>query len=106
MGALAASAVVSAGSRLATHQTPGIRFVVGYAATGLGLATTSMVAPGLAGSLALLILTTTVFVYGEPFMDAITNLTSSSSGTGPASVPAAPDTTNTPDPAPTEGIST
>ena len=100
MGCLAASAVVSAGSRLATHNMPGIRFVVGYAATGLGLATASLMAPGLAGTTALLILTTTVFVYGQPFMDAVTHITT---GNAPTAAPA-PDPNFTPDP--TEGIPT
>lgn len=75
VGCLAASAAVSAGSSLASGHVPGVRLVVGLAFTGLGLATVSMVAPDLAGSFAVLILTTTVFVYGGPLFDNVGRLT-------------------------------
>jgi hypothetical protein len=75
VGCLAASAAVAAGSSLATGHVPGLRLVVGLAFTGVGLATVSMLAPDLAGGFAVLILTTTIFVYGTPLMDAVTGLT-------------------------------
>lgn len=81
VGCLAASAAVAAGSSLADQKLPGIRLVVGLAFTGVGLATVSMVAPELAGSFSVLILTTTVFLYGQPLMDTITRLTGGTSTT-------------------------
>lgn len=88
VGCLAATATIAAGSSLASGNMPGLRLVVGLAFTGVGLATASMVAPELAGSLAVLILTTTVFVYGGPLMEAVTSLTS---GTRPGGgTPTAP----------------
>jgi len=88
VGSLAATAAVTAGSTLASGQVPGLRLVVGLAFTGVGLATAAMVAPDLAGSLAVLILTTTVFVYGRPLMDAVSTLTGGTTATTTA--PAAP----------------
>lgn len=76
VGCLAASAVVAAGSSLASDGSgPGLRMVVGVAFTGVGLATVAMFAPDLAGAFATLVLTTTVFVYGGPFMDVIAGIT-------------------------------
>lgn len=75
VGCVAASAAVAAGSSLASGNVPGLRMVVGVAATGAGLATVSMLAPDLAGAFAVLILTTTVFVYGGPLMEAISAAT-------------------------------
>lgn len=90
MGCLAASAAVAAGSSLASGDVPGMRLVVGIAFTGVGLATVSMVAPDLAGGLAVLILTTTVFVYGEPLMNAVAAFT----GTGRTRTSTTPQTSN------------
>lgn len=76
VGCLAASAAVAAGSSLAEGQAPGMRMVVGVAFTGVGLATVSMLgAPDLAGALSVLILTSTVFLYGRPLFDLITDTT-------------------------------
>lgn len=75
VGCLAASAAVAAGSSLADGDVPGLRLLVGVAFTGAGLATVSMFSPDLAGAFSVLILTTTVFVYGKPFMDAVTTMT-------------------------------
>lgn len=77
VGCLAATAAVSASSTLAQGEIPGLRLVVGFAFTGMGLATVNMFAPDLAGGLAVLILTTSVFVYGKPLMDAVSTLTGS-----------------------------
>lgn len=81
VGCLAASAVVASGSALADGNLPGIRLVVGLGFTGVGLATAAMFAPRFAGGMAALILTTTVFLYGRPFMDAVTGLTAAPSTT-------------------------
>lgn len=78
VGCLAATGVVAAGSALASGQVPGMRLVVGFAFTGAALATASMFAPDLAGSFAVLILTTSVFLYGRPLMDAVIHLTAPS----------------------------
>lgn len=75
VGCLAATAAIATASSLADGRTPGIRLVIGTAFTGVGLATVNMFAPGLAGSFAVLVLTTTVFVYGAPLMDAVTRTT-------------------------------
>lgn len=75
VGCLAASAAVAAGSSLAEGEAPGIRMAVGFAFTGVGLATVSMFAPDLAGAFSVLILTSTVFLYGGPFMESVTSLT-------------------------------
>jgi hypothetical protein len=90
VGCLAGTAAVAAGSDLASGQVPGLRLVIGLAFTGVGLATASMFAPDLAGTFAVLILTTTVFVYGGPLMDAVTHLTSNPQPTGTVKRPAAP----------------
>jgi hypothetical protein len=87
VGCLAASAAVAAGSSLASGNVPGMRLVVGIAFTGAGLATVSMVAPDLAGSFAVLILTTTVFLYGGPLMEAVTAATGGPTH-APSSAPA------------------
>lgn len=94
VGCLAASAVVAAGSQLATGSVPGLRLIVGYTFTGAALATASMFAPDLAGAMAALILTSTVFLYGRPLMDTVTSLTAS----GPTSPTLAPTTTRAPNP--------
>lgn len=77
VGCLAATAAVAAASTLASGDVPGIRMVTGLAFTGMTLAAASMFAPDIAGGLAVLILTTTVFVYGKPLADAVTTLTGS-----------------------------
>lgn len=76
VGCVAASAAIATASTLADGEAPGIRLVAGVGVTAVGLATVNMFAPGLAGSFAVLMLTTTVFVYGGPAMDAIYRLTS------------------------------
>lgn len=85
VGCLSATAAVAAASTLADGEVPGMRLVVGLAFTGMGLATVAMVAPELAGGLSVLILTTTVFVYGEPLMNAVTSFTTGGT-TGAAAV--------------------
>lgn len=75
VGCLAASAVIAAGSTLADGDRPGVRLMVGGAATAVGLATVSMFNPDLAGAFAVLILTATLFNYGRPLMDAVTEFT-------------------------------
>lgn len=77
VGCLAATAVVAAGSSLASGELPGMRMVIGLSFTGVGLAAGAMFAPDIAGGLAALILVSSLFVYGTPLLDAITTLTSS-----------------------------
>lgn len=89
VGCLAATGVVAAGSTLAQGGTPGLRMIVGLTVSAATLAVVSMGAPDLAGGMAVLVLTTTVFVYGAPLMNAVTSLVSGA----PAS---APSTTTTP----------
>lgn len=75
IGCLAASAAIAAGNAVAEGQAPEARQIVGFAFAGIGLATLSMFAPGLAGGMAALVLTTSVFVYGAPLYDAVTDAT-------------------------------
>lgn len=82
MGCLAATAVVAASSTLASGGVPGIRMAAGLAFTGMGLAAASMFAPDLAGGLSVLILTTTVFVYGKPLADAVGSITAKPTSAG------------------------
>lgn len=76
VGCLAGAAAVAAVSAMADGEAPGMRLAIGAFGTGIGLATVNMFAPNLAGSMAVLILTTTVFVYGEPALKAVSRLTS------------------------------
>lgn len=71
VGCLAASTAVAAGSMMAEGNMPGVRLALGAAFTGVGLATLSMFSPDIAGAFATLVLTTTVFVYGQPLMDLV-----------------------------------
>lgn len=89
VGCLAAATAVAAGSTLAQGNAPGMRLVVGLAFTGVGLATCSLFSPELAGGFAVLVLTSTVFLYGQPLMDSVTALTAA-----PASAAGTPTPTN------------
>lgn len=50
---------------------PPARFVIGVCLAGVALGVTAQLAPQLAGGLALLMLTTSVLVYGGPAFDVI-----------------------------------
>jgi hypothetical protein len=56
-------------------QVPTIRFGVGLGVSALGLAVMAQFAPRLAQAFAVLLLTTTVFVYGGPALSAVTTAT-------------------------------
>lgn len=73
VGCLTATAVVAAGSTAfdGDGRGPGMRLVVGVSVAAATLATVNMFAPDIAGGMAVLVLTTTVFVYGGPLFDAI-----------------------------------
>src|SRR5689334_13015084 len=75
VGALAAAAAIGAGNAVAQGEKPPLSQLVGFGFAGLGLAVGSMVAPDLAAGLALLMLTTTVFLYGGPLYEAVTQAT-------------------------------
>lgn len=76
VGCLSASAAVAAGSSLASGEgLPGMKMLVGVGVVGVGLSTTAMFAPDLAGGFAALVLVSTVFVYGGPAMDAVASIT-------------------------------
>ncbi len=75
VGCLAGTAVVATASSLAEGEGPSGRILVGTAFAGLGLATLNMFAPEVAGSFAVLMLVSAVFVYGGPAISAVTSLT-------------------------------
>lgn len=77
VGSLAGVATIAVASSLAQGEMPGGRIVLGTAFAGLGLATVNMFAPELAGSFAVLMLVSAVFLYGGPALDAVTSLTTS-----------------------------
>lgn len=76
IGCLAASAVIAAGNAIAEGHAPEARQLVGFSFVAVGLATASMFAPGLAGGMAVLVLTSTAMIYGSPLYEAVTSTTS------------------------------
>lgn len=81
IGCLAASAVIAAGNSIADGHAPAARQLVGFGFVAVGLATASMFAPGLAGGMAVLVLTSTALLYGTPLYEAVTGVTSTSTTT-------------------------
>lgn len=73
--AVAVSGAVVLANDAATGTRPTVRFAVGLGASALALAVLAQFAPALAQGFAVLLLTTTVFVYGGPALDAITKTT-------------------------------
>lgn len=65
----------------AAKEVPSPRFMLGTVLTGAGLAVMSQFAPQLAGGFAVLLLISSIFVYGA---DAWQIITKATSGTGPA----------------------
>lgn len=59
----------------AADELPPIRTWIGLSFAGIGLSVLAQNSPDLAGGLALLMLTTSVFVYGKPAWDAIADAT-------------------------------
>lgn len=80
VGCLAAAGAIAAGNAIAEGHAPELRQLVGFSFVAVGLATGSMFAPGLAGSAAVLILTTSIFLYAGPLLDAVTGSTSGGTG--------------------------
>ena len=72
---VAISGAVVLANNAATGTRPTIRFGVGLGFTALTLSVLAQFAPRLAQALAVLLLTTTVFVFGKPTLDAITKTT-------------------------------
>lgn len=72
---VAVSGVVVLANDAVTNKTPTVRFGVGLGATALALAVMTEFTPRLAQSFAVLLLTTTVFVYGGPALAAISKTT-------------------------------
>lgn len=74
IGVSGALVLVKAG---AADELPPVRTWVGLTFAGVGLAVLAQSQPNLAGGMALLMLTTSVFVYGKPAWDAISDATNS-----------------------------
>jgi hypothetical protein len=72
IGVSGALVLVKAG---AADEMPPVRTWIGLTFAGVGMAVMAETSPNIAGGLALLMLTTSVFVYGKPAWDAITNAT-------------------------------
>lgn len=85
VGSLAATAVITTSSKLASGDVPGIPLVIGLAGAGFGLSVGAMFAPDLAASFAVLILVASAFVFSGPLWDAVGGLTGA-----PAPAPAHP----------------
>ena len=92
VGCLAATAAIGAGNAIVAGHAPPARQVVGITFAAVGLSVGAMFAPGIAGGLAVLVLTTTALVYGGPVWDAITSATT----TSPTSSTASPGSPSTP----------
>lgn len=92
VGCLAATGAVVVGNAIVEGDPPSFRQIVGFTFTATGLATAALVAPELAASFSVLILTSAVFVYGTPLWDA---LSSPATGTDQSSTrtPAGPPAT-------------
>lgn len=93
VGCLAASGAIAVGNAIIEGHAPSFRQLAGFTFTAVGLAAGAMVAPDLAASFSVLILTSAVFVYGTPLFDAL-----GAGGSGYAG--AMQSATHTPTPAP------
>jgi hypothetical protein len=102
VGCLGASTVIAAGSTLVEGEHPGLGMLVGVAVTGVGLATVAMFSPDLAGTFSALILTATVLTFGEPLMNAVTGITSTTAS-APSRRPGLTPTRKSGGDTPTEG---
>lgn len=87
IGCMAASGAIAAGNAIATDAHFTFRQGVGFTFATLGLATVGMFAPSLAAGLSALVLTSAVFVYGQPLLDAVTTITGPSAAPSAASTP-------------------
>jgi hypothetical protein len=93
IGCMAASGAIAAGNVIAADGHFTFRQGVGFVFTTLGLATVGMFAPRLAAGFSALILTSAVFVYGQPLLDAITTTTTPANAPAPGSTPTTAPTT-------------
>lgn len=73
IGVSGALVLVKAGAK---SEMPPVRTWIGLTFAGVALATLAQSEPNIAGGVAMLMLTTSVFVYGKPAWDAIANATS------------------------------
>lgn len=78
VGCMATAAVIGVGSTLAQGEGISSRMVFGFGFATFGLAAGAMFAPGLAGSFAVLVVTSAAFIYGQPLYDAVTAHTTDS----------------------------
>lgn len=90
VGCLAGAAALGAADAVAQGGPPPMRQVIGFTVTAVGLSVGSLFAPGLASGLAVLVLASSVFVYGAPLFDQLDTLVS------PAAQAAKPGTLTTP----------
>jgi hypothetical protein len=72
---MAATGAIAAGNAVVAGHPPTPRQVVGLTFAALGLGTVAMFAPGLAGGLSVLMLTTTALLYAGPLWDAVSTVT-------------------------------
>lgn len=72
---LGVTALVTVGSDLATGTMPGIGTFVGLGVTGVVLTVSTNFAPTLAAGFGVLVMVTSVFVYGAPLAQHLTSLT-------------------------------
>ena len=77
VGCLAGAAAIGAAEAVLTGHPPAPRQLVGLTFVAVGLSLGAMFAPGLAGGLAVLVLTSTALVYGQPLWDSLAAVTSS-----------------------------
>lgn len=87
IGSLSVAGAIVAANSIAQGEAPDFGQVVGFTFVALGLGTAAMFAPDLAGSMAVLVLTSAVFIYGEPALDAIASTTKASKATNPKKNP-------------------
>lgn len=81
VGCLAATAAIGVGNAVVSGTPPAPRQLVGLTFVAVGLGVGAMFAPGLAGGVAVLVLTTTALVYGRPLWDAISTVTAAPTAT-------------------------
>lgn len=68
---MAVSAAVVTGNQVVQGQAPAFRQLAGAAFVAFGLAAGATIAPGPTTALAVLIATSSVLVYGEPILNAL-----------------------------------
>ena len=81
VGCLAASAAIVAANAIAEGHAPAFRQLAGFTFAAVGLGTLAMVAPDLAGSLSMLVLTSALFLYSGPMLDAVKATTTAATST-------------------------